>query len=106
MDINSILRGVVNNASKGLTDLDNTTRKTDGKSLDASVATFAKNEEKVTLTSAASRLGELAQQASNQPEVNAERVASLRAAIAEGNYKPNPASIAARLMTFENQIKG
>ncbi|OYX07003.1 MAG: hypothetical protein B7Z05_02945 [Thiotrichales bacterium 32-46-8] len=30
----------------------------------------------------------------------------MRAAIAEGNYKPNPASIAARLMAFENQIKG
>lgn len=107
MDINSVLRGVGNNANKGLTNLDNNTaRKTDGKTLDAGVATFAKNEEKVTLTNTASRLGQLAQQNNGKTEVNAERVASLRAAITEGNYKPNPASIAARLMAFENQIKG
>ena len=54
----------------------------------------------------ASRLGQLTQQSNSKSEVNAERVAALRAAIAEGSYQPNPASIAARLMAFESQIKG
>lgn len=107
MDINNVLRGVGNTVNKGLTNLDNNTaRKTDGKTPDTEVATVANNEEKVTLTSAASRLGQLAQQGSARSEVNAERVAKLRAALEEGNYRPNPASIAARLMAFERQIKG
>lgn len=108
MDINSVLRGVANNGNRNLTGLENSTeRKVDGKSTDARSAIFANNNEKVTLTSAASRLGQLNMKTdTSSSEVNAERVASLRAAIADGSYQPNPAGIAARLMTFENQLRG
>lgn len=108
MDINSVLRGIANNGNKNLTGVENnTTRKSDGKTSDTLAANLANGGEKVTLTSAASRLGQLNMQSNaNASEVNAERVASLRAAIADGSYKPNPAGIAARLMSFENQLKG
>lgn len=108
MDINSVLRGIANNGNKNLTGVENnTTRKSDTKTADTAMANLANGSEKVTLTSAASRLGQLNMQSNaNTSEVNAERVASLRAAIADGSYKPNPTSIAARLMTFENQLKG
>jgi negative regulator of flagellin synthesis FlgM len=108
MDINSVLRGMANNGNKSLNGLENNaTRKGEDKTSDATTAMLANNSEKVTLTTTASRLGQLSMQAdTSKTQVNAERVASLRAAIAEGNYKPNPASIATRLMNFENQLKG
>ena len=107
MDINSALRGIGANTNKGLTNLENnSTRKADGKVPDNGAATVANNEEKVTLTSAASRLGQLIQENNTKPEVDAERVATLKAAIQEGSFKPNVASIALRLMNFENQLKG
>ncbi len=107
MDINTALRAVGNNANKSVSGLENLgARKADGKATDASAATLASNNEKVTLTSTASRLGQLTQQTNASNEVNAERVASLRAAIADGSYQPNPASIASRLMSFENQLRG
>ena len=108
MDINSVLRGVNTSANKGLTNPDAaSTRKTEERpASDTRVANFADKDEKVTLTSAASLLGQINQKGNTGSEINAERVASLRSAIEEGNYQPNFASIAARLLTLEQQIKG
>lgn len=106
MDINTLLRGV-NNANKGSTNLESLAgRKGEAKTQDAGAAMIAKSDEKVTITNTASRLGQLSQQTGSSSEVNAERVARLRAAIADGSYQPNPAAIAARLSRFEQQLNG
>lgn len=87
--------------SKGVGQSDvNNTRKTDG---NANTATIAAKSETVTLTDTANRLRQAAQP--SKAEVNSERVASLRAALADGSYKPNAGIIAARLLAFETALK-
>lgn len=107
MDINALLRNVNNTTNKGTNAAEaNTRQQTNAaqNNASASVATGQQGE-KVTLTNTASRLGQLTQAQSGKPEVNAERVASLRAAIADGSYPVNPRSIATRLMSFEQLLK-
>ncbi|MCI4410258.1 MAG: flagellar biosynthesis anti-sigma factor FlgM [Thiotrichales bacterium] len=104
MDINTILRGMGSSPSKGVGQSDvNNTRKTDGNADTASTATIAAKSETVTLTDTANRLRQAAQP--SKAEVNSERVASLRAALADGSYKPNAGIIAARLLAFETALK-
>jgi negative regulator of flagellin synthesis FlgM len=58
----------------------------------------------VSLTNTATQLQSLQQTLSNVPEVNAERVEALRAAIADGTYKVDPEKVAQNLIEFERQL--
>jgi flagellar biosynthesis anti-sigma factor FlgM len=50
-------------------------------------------------------LRQLSQAAAQQPEVNSDKVASIRAALADGSYKVQPGVIAARLVAFEAALR-
>lgn len=67
---------------------------------------MAASQEKVTLTSTASRLSQVKILMSGQPEVNKDRVAEIRKALAEGNYKINADRIASRMVNFESALRG
>lgn len=105
MDINSMLKGL-STPNKSVTSSDTAVaRKTDGKTAEAPVATLATSAEKVTITSAASLIGQMAQPTISNQSNNAERIASLRSAILEGSYRPNPERIAQRLAAIENLLR-
>lgn len=106
MDINNILRGAGSAPSKSLNQTETVvSRKADGKSEPSVAANVAAKSETVTLTDTASRLRQATQPSTSKTEVNSERVASLRAALADGSYKPNVGVIAARLLAFESALK-
>nr|WP_310525283.1 flagellar biosynthesis anti-sigma factor FlgM [Polymorphobacter sp.] len=50
---------------------------------------------------AASNLGRIAKDLAASPPVDAGKVATLKAAIASGNYRPDPAKIAERMVALE-----
>ena len=58
-------------------------------------------EDKVSVTSEASRLQKIEEQLSTVPAVNSARVAEIRAQIADGSFKIDPATIADKLISFE-----
>lgn len=59
------------------------------------------NDAKVTLTEAGQKLAQLSSEAAAGAPIDEARVASLRAALAEGRYQPDPMSIATALLRFE-----
>ncbi len=60
--------------------------------------------DKVSLTDTATQLQSLRQVISDSPEVNTDRVAALRAAIADGSYKVDSEALAQNLIKSENQF--
>jgi negative regulator of flagellin synthesis FlgM len=65
---------------------------------------IATQQEKVTLTATAARFQQVQTNLSTQPEINRERVAEIRKAIAEGTYKVDAGRLAGRMMQFESEL--
>jgi negative regulator of flagellin synthesis FlgM len=59
----------------------------------------------VSLTSAAEQIQSLQQVVSDSPIVDADRVASLKAAIADGSYVVDSAKVAQNLLNLEFQLR-
>jgi negative regulator of flagellin synthesis FlgM len=73
---------------------------------DASTATAtAQTGDQVTLTSSARSLQKLSAAIAQAPLVNASKVASIKQALDSGTYKVNAASVADKLLQFENGLK-
>jgi negative regulator of flagellin synthesis FlgM len=64
----------------------------------------ASSTDQVTLTKTAAKLQKLEKELSNTPVVDQERVASLRKAIASGDYKVDPVKTAEKLVQFESAL--
>ncbi len=60
--------------------------------------------DKVTLTGASTQILDLEQKTANLNIDNSERIASLKAAIADGSYQVNEQNIAEKLMQTENLL--
>jgi negative regulator of flagellin synthesis FlgM len=58
--------------------------------------------DRVSVTSEAARLQEIEEQLMSVPEVNAQRVAEIKAQIAAGTFDFNPQRIAEKLIAFES----
>ena len=64
----------------------------------------ASSTDHVTLTKTAAKLQKLEKDLSNIPVVDQDRVASLRKAIASGDYKIDPVKTAEKLVQFESAL--
>ncbi len=69
------------------------------------VAGQAKQSDTVSLTNAAEQIQSLQKAVADSPVVDAERVASLKAAIADGSYTVDSAKVAQNLLNFESQLR-
>jgi negative regulator of flagellin synthesis FlgM len=69
-----------------------------------SVPEQAAASDKVSLTETATQLQSLRQVIADSPEVNADRVAAIKAAIADGSYSIDTEALAQNFMNFEKQI--
>lgn len=67
-------------------------------------STNASPTDHVTLTKTAAKLQKLEKDLSNVPEVDQDRIASLRKAIASGEYKVDPVKTAEKLVRFESAL--
>lgn len=61
-------------------------------------------QERVTLTATATRFTQAQMTMNTQPEVNRDRIAELRKAIAEGSYKVDASRLAGRMISFESAL--
>lgn len=61
--------------------------------------------DKLSVTADASRLQKIEEQLSAMPEINYEKVAEIKKAIADGSFSLDPAQIAEKLIAFETSIK-
>ncbi|HEX7817113.1 flagellar biosynthesis anti-sigma factor FlgM [Dyella sp.] len=77
----------------------------DASSANAKPAASAPATDSVKLTDSARALTQAAQ-ADKSSEVNQQKVDQIRTALANGSYKPDPARIADRLISLNNQISG
>lgn len=59
------------------------------------------NADRVSVTSEAARLQEIEEQLAAVPEVNSQKVAEIKAMIANGTFDFNPQRIAEKLIAFE-----
>jgi negative regulator of flagellin synthesis FlgM len=62
--------------------------------------------DRVSVTSEAARLQEIEEHLLSVPEVNAQKVAEIKAAIASGTFEINPQRIAEKLIAFESGGRG
>ena len=69
-------------------------------------ATASADSDVVTLTDLAARLQALAKSIEQLPEVDRQRVAELKQAIADGSYEVDDESVAEKLAAFEAQLQG
>lgn len=74
------------------------------KSAPAQQSTIAPGD-KVSVTADASRLQKAEEQVNAMPEINQEKVAAIKKAIADGTLSLDPARIADKLIAFEGSIK-
>lgn len=105
MDINNLQRGMGTSPSKVLNQSESVSLRRGSDDKETDMGSDSVKTEKVTITDTTSRLRQLSQAAAEQPEVNNDKVASIRAALADGSYKVQPDVIAARLMTFEAALR-
>lgn len=68
------------------------------------VSEKSSSNDKVSLTDTATQLQSLRQVISDSPEVNTDRVAALRAAIADGSYNVDSDALAQNLINSDNQF--
>lgn len=61
-------------------------------------------KDSVSLTQQAQTLGQMQKTLSSTPSFNQERVASIKKAIADGEYKVNPEKLAQKLQEFESEL--
>lgn len=59
----------------------------------------------VSITSNAQQLQSIQSKLSSIPEVNQQKVAEIKLAIAEGRYKVDPEKLASNIAMFENELK-
>lgn len=71
--------------------------------LESSVS--ASRSDTVSLTDTAEQLQNVQQLIEQAPTVDAERVASIRAAIADGSYSVDAAQLAQNLLEFESELR-
>lgn len=64
----------------------------------------ADTSDRVQLTPEALQLREQLGTSSKEPPMNEEKIQALRAAIADGSYKPNSQSIARKMLAFESDL--
>ncbi|WP_354623908.1 flagellar biosynthesis anti-sigma factor FlgM [Psychromonas sp. MME2] len=69
-----------------------------------SQTTSASSKDSVQLTSQALNLNKLEKQSSSEPQVNKQRIESLKAAILNGDYKINTERLAEKLSKFEGDF--
>jgi len=69
-----------------------------------SVATTGQSDDKVSLTSSATRLQQLTQQVSQLPMVDAERVTAVQRSVATGSLVIQPAVAADNMLTQEREL--
>ncbi|TNF38749.1 MAG: flagellar biosynthesis anti-sigma factor FlgM [Gammaproteobacteria bacterium] len=62
------------------------------------------SQDKVSLSEGSLQVRELQQQLENIPEVDAEKVAAIKQAIAQGNYPLDPERIAENLLNLEKAL--
>lgn len=62
-------------------------------------------DDRVSVTSEASRLQKIEEQLSNVPAVNSAKVAEIKQAIADGSFTIDPQAIASKLIAFETGDK-
>lgn len=75
---------------------------TDEKSAPSSTVAPA---DRVSVTDTASRLQKIEEQLGAMPDINHEKVAQIKKAIADGSYTPDPKAIADKLIGFESSNK-
>ncbi|MDF1588881.1 MAG: flagellar biosynthesis anti-sigma factor FlgM [Gammaproteobacteria bacterium] len=68
------------------------------------VSEKSSSNDKVSLTETATQLQSLRQAIADSPEVNTDRVAALRAAIADGSYEVDSETLAQNLINSDNQF--
>lgn len=64
----------------------------------------AQPSDTVTVTDTATRIRELEATLGSLPEIDNERVAAIRQAIADGSYQVDPENIAAKLLKLEQEL--
>ena len=75
---------------------------TDGK---ASGSKGVMADDKVSMTDDASRLQRIEEQLNAMPDIDYDKVAMIKKAIADGSYSPDPQKIADKLVDFESSYK-
>lgn len=90
------------NASRNLTARDN--RSAEPAQSQSVPTSTVGGSDKVSLTDTAGQLQSLQKIITELPEVNSDRVAELRAAIADGSYKVDATELAQNMINFENQL--
>ena len=67
--------------------------------------TQAQKQVSVELSAEAKQLQKLQQQVTEEPEINEQKVARIKAALAEGSYSANPERIADKLFELESLLR-
>lgn len=71
----------------------------------SAASTPAASSDRVSVTDTASRLQKIEEQLSAMPEINHQKVAEIKKAIADGTFTLDPAAIAEKLIAFESSSK-
>ncbi|MBW8185136.1 flagellar biosynthesis anti-sigma factor FlgM [Shewanella nanhaiensis] len=98
--VNSAANAHVNKASANKT---NTQTSQAGNNA-SSISTPPKSDS-VSITSQAQQLQSIQAKLSDIPEVDKQKVAEIKLAIAEGRYKVDPEKLASNIAMFENELK-
>ena len=91
--------GVLGTVARGLNSQAAGTERKSGENSEASSVASA---DRVSVTSEAARLQEIEEQLMAVPEVNSQKVAEIKAMIANGTFDFNPQRIAEKLIAFES----
>src|SRR5262245_28982424 len=71
----------------------------------AAASAPAPSNDRVSVTDTASRLQKIEEQLSAMPDINHEKVAQIKKAIADGTFTIDPAAVAEKLIAFETSGK-
>jgi negative regulator of flagellin synthesis FlgM len=106
MDIRNLFGGVNTTTNRNnQTDKSNTaTQQTRSSVAEETTKNTSATQERVTLTATATRFTQVQMNMNTQPEVNRDRIAELRKAIADGSYKVDASRLAGRMINFESAL--